>query len=151
MRLFKLVERLLVEDEKYRNDDLPLHLKIWELLGIIKFEYEFVGNSAVRKKYPILITDSPVLGKVIGHDTIRRSRQKFQERHPEKYGPTDPVVIARRKKTCRRKGTHIFSEQAKLVHETLFLANTDDQLLGLGRRHEPGSNRKVIHAQNPLF
>lgn len=83
MRLFKLVERLLVEDEKYRNDDLPLHLKIWEFLGIIRFEYEFVGNSAVRKKYPLLITDSQVLGKVIGHDTIRRSRH---------YSPVTPKI-----------------------------------------------------------
>jgi len=75
----KIVEHVLSTDQRARNNDLYLCLRIWENMQNIKILVDF-------KEIP----------NMINPETIRRVRQSIQNTE-EKFLPDDPNVLTRRR------------------------------------------------------
>jgi len=94
MKIYDLTKSILEKYPSTRSDDKKL---IWVVLG----ELGYIHNSVIAKED---FLNSP------SFESIRRSRQKIQELHPE-LAPNDFVKKAR-KFIENQKGTHIFREEA---------------------------------------
>lgn len=81
----KLVEEELATDERTRNIDLWLWIKVLQKMGFrIYIDYEKVFNNEIPNP-----------------DTISRARRHIQNTEG-KYPPTDPKVIRKREKKYNR-------------------------------------------------
>lgn len=98
--IHKMVEKILSNDERSRNSDKWLILKVWESQGLYLTE---------AQSYKFFSVASP--------ETIRRIRQKLQE--SGKYQPTDTIKRERRFRGMRMqqispKATPKYMEQTLL-------------------------------------
>lgn len=71
----KLVKEILMEDERARNSDLYLYIKICEKINPTVLKKPFSTVMMNLKAYNLPHTES-----------VRRTRQKIQEKHPELAG-----------------------------------------------------------------
>lgn len=92
-KVYDIVKQALEDFEDCRNSDKALHFTVWNRLGYIK------NRSISYLDYR----------KAPSTETIRRSRQKIQELHPE-LGPTIQRVINKRKAKEMSKGTFVYRE-----------------------------------------
>ena len=92
MKLYLKILHLLQEYEELRNSDKMLIWKVWVDGGFVKYE---------NITYPAFMEAPSV-------ETIRRTRQKVQEEHPELQA-NEKIVRARRMKQSS-KGTFIYRE-----------------------------------------
>ena len=97
--IYDRVLKLLKADVKYRNSDRKLWLRILDDLGAIV--YSDKTNSHWIEVNSIFKTPS--------YESIRRSRQKVQELHPELQA-TDPEVRKQRGQKEATKGTFVYRE-----------------------------------------
>jgi hypothetical protein len=102
MKIYDLVKKILEDNEQARNSDKLLIWEVYKSIGIVK-EVEWFGNREA------IIKENFLSGKLPSFETIRRSRQKIQELHPELQA-TSSSVRARRKQLENQKGTHIFRD-----------------------------------------
>jgi len=93
------VLKLLTENEKYRNSDNALWLRILDDLGLIIW-------STKTESYWVAVDN---LRKSKNYETIRRSRQMVQSNHPE-LRATDPKVLKLRRQKEATKGTFVYRE-----------------------------------------
>lgn len=109
MKTYDLVLRILTRNPATRNSDNLLFAEVLRSLGAIKPVQWF----SVEKEAVLL--DSILSGNLPSFETIRRTRQKIQEK-PE-LAPTNSKVKALRNKKQKTKGTFIFREtvQASLL------------------------------------
>ena len=96
-RIYDLVKEIMTDYPKTRNSDKALHFTVWNKLGLVD------GRSISYEKYL----------KAPSTETIRRSRQKIQELHPELRATSATVRQARRQKQ-QSKGTFIYREETRL-------------------------------------
>lgn len=101
MRIYDLTKSVLEKYPSTRSDDKKL---IWVVLG----ELGYIHESVITKED---FLNSP------SFESIRRSRQKIQELHPE-LAPNDFIKSAR-KEVENQKGTHIFREEATARHSLI--------------------------------
>ena len=71
----KLVKEILMEDERARNGDLYLYIKICEKINPNVLRKPFSTVMANLKSYNLPHTE-----------TVRRARQKIQAKHPDLSG-----------------------------------------------------------------
>ena len=94
MKLYDIVNHILTTDSYTRSSDKKL---IWEVL---KYQGFTEGGA---------ITYSRFMNKDIANfESIRRCRQKIQEKHPELRAVG--VVFQERAKKAKQRGTHVFRE-----------------------------------------
>lgn len=74
-RTSNLVKDILEDDEKARNSDLYLYIKICERVNPAALKLPFAVVMADLKSFNLPCTE-----------TVRRARQKIQEKHPELAG-----------------------------------------------------------------
>lgn len=100
MKVYDLVKRVLINNEQARNSDKECIWEVYRELGIVKTVEWFGDREAIMK-------DQFLSGKTPSTETIRRTRQKIQEKHLE-LGATSSTVKAKRKQKEDSKGTFIF-------------------------------------------
>jgi hypothetical protein len=101
MKTYDLVYALLKQKPELRNSDKKLLWEVWKYQG-----YIIQGSSFEYLPYLTFMK------KNIPHfETVRRSRQKIQELHPELQA-SPHVAQARRDKQVQ-KGTWIFREETQ--------------------------------------
>lgn len=99
MKLFDLVLHILKTDSYTRSSDKKL---IWEVL-----KYQGYTEEGA-------ITYARFMSKDIANfETVRRCRQRIQEKHPELRAVG--VVFQERAKKAKQKGTHIYREPIKVM------------------------------------
>lgn len=103
MTIYNLVIKLLKNIPQTRNSDKLLFTEVLRSLGAVKSVNWFGEREAV-------LLDSLTSGDLPSYESVRRSRQKAQEKYPE-LGATDSKVIALRKQKEQSKGTFIYREQ----------------------------------------
>jgi hypothetical protein len=107
MKVYDKVKLILEEEPATRENDRLLIWRVWERQGLANSNY---------------IPRQCFLFKATSPETVRRVRQKIQERHSE-LRPSSPVVIAKRRQKQASKGTFIYREPEPLpepVQEDLF-------------------------------
>jgi len=97
--VYDRVLKLLRAEEKYRNSDRKLWLRMADDLGLLVW-------SEKNMEYYIPVSK---LHLAPSWENVRRSRQKVQERHPELQA-TDPKVRKARSQKQATKGTFIYRE-----------------------------------------
>ncbi|MFA5763105.1 MAG: hypothetical protein WC931_05985 [Bacilli bacterium] len=102
MKTYDLVKKVLQNNEQARNSDKECIWQVYKKIGVIKDVDWFGSREAIIK-------ENFLSGKLPSFETIRRSRQKIQELHPELQA-TSSSVRARRKQLQDQKGTHIFRD-----------------------------------------
>lgn len=95
-KTYDLIKELLTDYPELRDSDRKLQWEVWD--------HEGFTDSGV------LITKSSYM-KATDPETIRRTRQKLQQLHPE-LGSNEKVRKFR-KSIADQKGTHIFREVIK--------------------------------------
>lgn len=101
MKTYDLILKLLDQEPELRNSDKRLIWRVWQKTGFVK---EGVSFSYIPYQY--------FMSKKLPHpETIRRTRQKIQELHPE-LGAVADVARAREEK-AKSKGTWIFREETQ--------------------------------------
>ena len=75
IRITKLVKEILTEDERARNSDLYLYIKICER----------INPTVLRKPFSTVMMDLKAYN-LPNTETVRRTRQKMQAKHPELSG-----------------------------------------------------------------
>ncbi len=99
MKTYLLIKSLLTKYPETRNSDKLLQWKIWDAQGAL------VNNCLTYNNW---------MHKAKLSETIRRTRQKIQERHPELRA--DKETEAKREAKEATKGTWIFTDNvAKYV------------------------------------
>lgn len=74
--ILQLVKSILEENERARNSDSFLYLKVIEAVG------QQVGHNPKYLTVPDFLLNMDALG-FPGFETVRRTRQKVQQQHPE--------------------------------------------------------------------
>lgn len=92
MKLYDKIKDLLVNEPILRNSDKKLQWRIWEGQGVV------INNRLYFSDFE----------KAISPETIRRTRQKVQQDHPELQS-TESVKKAK-KKIQDTKGTFVYRE-----------------------------------------
>lgn len=100
VKLYNIVKKVLAEKPETRSSDKKLIWEVLKELGFVKFlgEYSITYESFM---------DAP------SFETIRRTRQKFQEDGTE-FQATARVKKFRKEKQAE-KGTHIYRETSKVA------------------------------------
>ncbi len=106
--IYDRVLRLLREDEKYRNSDTKLFLRILDDLGCIVY-------SRKVDEHFIPVTKFKTAPQ---YESVRRSRQKVQQEYPD-LTATDPEVRKQRGQKEATKGTWIYREAYNPAHDGL--------------------------------
>lgn len=94
MKAYDTIKQLLEKHPHTRNSDKALAFNVWNKQGYIK-------NRAITFED---------FKKALSFETIRRTRQKIQEKHPL-LRPTDKKVIKARRQKQETKGTFIYQEK----------------------------------------
>lgn len=102
MIIYDLVVKLLKTKPETRNSDKELMVAALRYLGAVKTVNWFGDREAV-------LLESLLSGSLPSFESIRRSRQKAQEQHPE-LEATNSVVRLKRKQKQKTKGSFIFRE-----------------------------------------
>ena len=102
MKTYDLVKKVLESSEQARNSDKECIWQVYKRIGVVKDVNWFGDREAI-------IRENFLSGKLPSFETIRRSRQKIQELHPDLQA-TSSRVRARRKQLQNQKGTHIFRD-----------------------------------------
>lgn len=99
-KLYDHIKKLLEESREYRNSDRKLIWKIWCDEGLVW--------SSVN---PDIDSTIPYCGfmKATSPETIRRTRQKVQQDHPELQ--SDKSVLKEKKRIQDQRGTHVYREE----------------------------------------
>lgn len=99
--MYDLILKLLDEEPELRNSDKKLQWRVWEKTGYIKegVNFQYLPYQYFMSK------------KIANTETIRRTRQKIQELHPE-LGAVADVAAARAEK-AKSKGTWVFREETQ--------------------------------------
>lgn len=99
MKIYDLVKKLLEEKPERRDSDKQLIWAVWYTLGFAETSYisftKFVSGSCPSA------------------ETIRRCRQKIQEKHPELQATLGARRIRQSKQA--EKGTFIYREQTEPI------------------------------------
>lgn len=103
---FDRVLKLLRAEEKYRNSDRKLYLRILDDLGCIVWSEKTKAFFIPVDKFMIATP----------FETVRRSRQEVQRNFPE-LGATDPKVRKLRRQKEATKGTFIYREAYNPAHD----------------------------------
>lgn len=96
MKLYDLIHSLLVSHSEYRDSDRKLAWAIWE-------KQEIAGSFITKENF---------IKKAEHFETIRRTRQKVVEQHPELQASSD--VKAMRDEIESQKGTFVYREEIKV-------------------------------------
>lgn len=102
MKIYDLVKKILEKDQQARNSDKECIWQVYKSVGAVKDVEWFGTREAITK-------DQFLSGKLPSFETIRRSRQKIQELHPELQATSESVRV-RRKQKEEQKGTFIYRE-----------------------------------------
>lgn len=94
-----IVERILVEDERTRNSDSFLYLRVLSVIG------EKKGLDINGMSVPYFLLNLRELG-IPGFETVRRARQKLQAKHPE-------LAAKKKIEDFREENERIFREYAR--------------------------------------
>lgn len=97
MKLYDLVKQLLEGNVIYRNSDKKLIWKVWMIKGFVN------EGSDLLAFEDFMDATSP--------ESIRRCRQKIQEKFPELKG--SPEIVEAREEKAQEKGTFIYREEAQ--------------------------------------
>ena len=108
--IYDRVLRLLKQEEKYRNSDDLLFLRILDDLGCIVFSQKVNEHFIPVSKFKT----APQ------YESVRRSRQKVQQEHPELVA-TDPHVRKNRGQKEATRGTWIYREAYNPAHDRVRL------------------------------
>lgn len=92
-KTYLLAKQILAKYPETRGSDQELQWKIWEYQGVVKNGYMSKADYIYKAKH---------------FETIRRTRQKIQERHPELRATLDTLDY--RREIERSKGTWIFTD-----------------------------------------
>jgi hypothetical protein len=90
MKLYDLILKLMKNDAKYRDSDKELQWQVWKLEGNVS------GNVMTYENF--IHSISP--------ETIRRTRQKIQETHPELR--SSYLIQGYKDNIQDQKSTHIY-------------------------------------------
>lgn len=101
MKVYDKVVQILTDHPVTRNSDKALMWRYWLIEGFITYKGKDMRDSSI---------DWWEFAQVTSPESIRRSRQKAQQLHPE-LRATNPIQQKRRKRAAE-KGTFIFREQA---------------------------------------
>lgn len=101
IKLYDRLKHLLELSPLYRNSDDELQWQIWTDTGTVV--------DGVINKERFLTAINP--------ETIRRTRQKIQEEHPELKA--DPSVLARREEIEKTGGNFVFQQTLELPLEEM--------------------------------
>lgn len=93
-KLYDSIKILLKEYPYLRDSDKKLQWKVWQIQGYISHDTLSYGNF--------------MNAKLISTETIRRTRQKIQEKCPELRGSLKVQALRDRKR--KTKGTFIYRE-----------------------------------------
>lgn len=93
MKIYDLVKMLLEKYPKLRGNDRLLIWNVWGYKGYL------TGTSINKESFM----------KATSPESIRRCRQKIQERYPELRA--DKFIQEKRKEIESQKGTHIYREE----------------------------------------
>lgn len=93
MKTYNLIKNILIKYKETRNCDKTLQWKIWERQGVVKNGF---------------ISEFDYIKKAKHFETIRRTRQKIQERHPELRANFDTEEYREAKQATQ--GTWIFRD-----------------------------------------
>lgn len=93
MKSYDLIKSLLEDYPQLRNSDKALQFTVWNKQGLVQ------DRAITYDNYK----------KALSSETIRRTRQKIQENHPELCPTSDKVKQFRRKKQDT-KSTFIYRE-----------------------------------------
>jgi hypothetical protein len=96
MRTYNLIRHILRDFPDTRNSDKELQWKIWEKQGAVRDGVLTKQNWIYKAKLA---------------ETVRRTRQKIQERHPE-LKPVKEIEALREEKEASR-GTWIFNDETQ--------------------------------------
>lgn len=99
MKIYDIVLQLLKQRPELRSSDKLLQWRVFEYQGLIKNGYLSYENFM----------------KALSFETIRRTRQKIQELHPE-LGATQSIKILRAEKQ-KSKGTWVFREETQSYYK----------------------------------
>lgn len=94
MKTYLLVKRILEDHEETRNSDKELQWRIWEREGAVKNGYLSKQDYIFHAKH---------------FETIRRTRQKIQEKYPHLRASTEVQEMRTNKE--KSKGTWIFNDK----------------------------------------
>jgi hypothetical protein len=99
-RLYDIVKTLLIRDAYLRSSDKKLIWEVWKYQGYVRngvIDYQTFMNK-----------------ELVSPESIRRSRQKIQEKHKELQAVGSVFEVRQRKR--KQKGTFIFREPLKVEY-----------------------------------
>lgn len=82
-KLRQLVEKLLVERPECRDNDPLLLVRVWREEFIARYGEERYFNDSFREALPLIVK-----GILSNAESVRRTRQKIQEKQPLLRGTT---------------------------------------------------------------
>lgn len=97
MKIYDLVKMLLERYPELRGND---KLLIWNVWGHKGYLINTDTGTGINKDFFMIATST---------ESIRRCRQKIQEKHPELRA--DKFIQDRRKEIENQRGTHIYREE----------------------------------------
>ncbi len=97
VKIYDLIKEVLTEQRETRDSDKKLIWEVWTRTGFV------YGNHISYVNF----LKSP------SHETIRRCRQKIQEKFPELRASDN--ILRRRHQIAKEKGTFIYREQGTLI------------------------------------
>lgn len=103
MKVYDLVKDILISHPSARDSDKQLIWTVWFRLGYVTNPSGLVGRS-------MILFDAFMNKKCPAPETIRRCRQKIQEKYPELR--SSKRVQQEKDKLAAQKGTHVFREEA---------------------------------------
>lgn len=102
-KTYDLVLRIMTRNPQTRNSDNLLFIEVLRSLGAIKPVQWF------NQEREAVLIESILNGNLPSFETIRRTRQKLQEKKPELMATSSKVKALRHQKELS-KGTFIFRE-----------------------------------------
>mgnify|MGYP001233300778 CR=1 FL=1 len=99
MKLFDTIKHLLITDAYLRNSDKKLQWEVWKYQGA-------VHNGVID--YATFMSR-----ELVSPETIRRTRQKIQEKYPELRAIG--AVLEEREKKRKTKSTFVYREPIKVL------------------------------------